>query len=197
MEAAAACCETLAPVVGFDWSVPAGNLEWDCRRTLEHIVEVPLFYARHLASGARERIPHGIGPDPAVPVADLLASVVPMAAVLARVIEATPAGTRAFHPAAMADASGFAGMGCDEILVHTGDIAAGFHTPFSPPRDLCRKVLGRLFPWAPGEGDAWRVLLWANGRAEIPGYPRLGPDWVWHCAPLDEWDGTVPTFSGR
>jgi len=51
-----------------------------------------------------------------------------------------------------------------------------------------------LFPWALDDGPAWTLLLWSNGRVEVPGLVgRLDPDWVWHWAPLDEWDGVVPT----
>jgi hypothetical protein len=41
-----------------------------------------------------------------------------------------------------------------------------------------------------GAGDV--PDLWANGRRDLPDKERLGPDWAWHCAPLDEWDGKVP-----
>ena len=52
------------------------------------------------------------------------------------------------------------------------------------------RVLARIFPWAPSEGDAWATLQWAAGRAPLPNRERLGTDWLWHCAPLAEWDGT-------
>jgi hypothetical protein len=93
----------------------------------------------------------------------------------------------------MADASGFVAMGCDETLVHTNDLARGFDLPFEPPRELCRRVLRRLFPWAPEEADPWQALLWANGRIALPGHGRLSSDWAWHCASLEEWDGTIAT----
>ena len=31
------CVATLEVLSGRDWSVPAGNLDWSCRQTLEHI----------------------------------------------------------------------------------------------------------------------------------------------------------------
>ena len=49
----------------------------------------------------------------------------------------------------MADASGFAALACDEMLVHTADIAAVLGVGFDPPRGVCARVLARLFPWAP------------------------------------------------
>ena len=93
----------------------------------------------------------------------------------------------------MADACGFLAMGCDETLVHCWDAIRGLGGEFAAPADLAARVLGRLFPWAPTDTPPWQTLLWANGRVDLFGrFPRLGPDWVWHCAPLDEWDGTVP-----
>jgi hypothetical protein len=66
-------------------------------------------------------------------------------------------------------------------LVHTDDIAGGFGVPFIAPESLCHRVVSRLFPWAPGEVDAWLALQWANGRVFLPGYGRLGANWTWHC----------------
>jgi hypothetical protein len=113
------------------------------------------------------------------------------AAVLADVVRAAPPAARAFHPAGVADPSGFAAMGCDEILVHTGDIATGLGIGFEPPAGLCARVLARLFPWAPGDAEPWPALQWANGRIGLPGHERQDADWYWHCAPLEEWDGTL------
>ena len=90
-----------------------------------------------------------------------------------------------------AGADGFLAMGCDEILVHGWDAVRGFGGKFAVPEDLARPVLRRLFPWAPTDAPPWPALLWANGRVDLPGQPRQGPDWLWHCAPLEEWDGTV------
>jgi hypothetical protein len=82
----------------------------------------------------------------------------------------------------------------DELLVHTADITAGLGVPFTPERRLVTLVLDRLFPWWPRDVEPWTALLWANGRTDLPGRPSLGETWVWHCAPLEEWDGTVPEW---
>lgn len=113
------------------------------------------------------------------------------ASILEHVIRAAPQGVRAFHSAGMADASGFAAMGCDEILIHTADIAAGFGISFKPPDDLCGRVLARLFPWAPADVGGWDALRWANGRLALPEMGPQDENWRWHCAPLSEWDGQI------
>jgi len=91
----------------------------------------------------------------------------------------------------VADASGFAGMGCAELLVHAGDVAEARGLAWTPPADLADAVLARLFPWAPADGDPAAVLRWVTGRAVLPGREPV-TSWRWHCAPLDEWDGAVP-----
>jgi hypothetical protein len=53
------------------------------------------------------------------------------------------------------------------------DLAEGFGLAWTPPSALCSRVLARLFPEAPGGADPWLTLLWATGRAELPGHPRL------------------------
>jgi hypothetical protein len=91
----------------------------------------------------------------------------------------------------MADLSGWIGMGCEEILLHTDDIARGLDLPYRPPDDLSARILARLFPWAPSDIDPWNSLRWATGRTALPDRERLGPDWYWHSPPLSEWDGTT------
>ena len=189
--AAALCREALTPALGDDWSVPAGDLTWDCRRTLDHVVDALAFYAAHLATRATARLPDVRDGDPARSPAELLVAVEAAAAVLAEVARAAPAEARGFHPAGMADAEGFLAMGCEEVLVHTADVAQGLGRPFRPPDDLSARVVARLFPWAPPDAAPWDAFRWATGRIALPDLPRLDPDWYWHCAPLAEWDGTI------
>ena len=191
LAAAAASRDALAPSLQADWAVRAGDLDWSCHRTLDHIADALVIYSAHLASRARERLPRVRNGNPTLSPAELLRVVEVTAAILAEVVRAAPPGTRAFHPAGLADASGFVAMGCTEILIHTADIAQGLAQPFTPPADLPFRVLRRLFPWAPSDGVAWAVLRWVSGRGTLPGRDRLAPDWYWHCAPLEEWDGTV------
>jgi hypothetical protein len=190
--AAVVCREALSGIVDLDWSVRAGELDWSCRQTLEHVPSAQIFYAAQVALAAKERLPLARGGADQLTVAELLLSVQVNAAILEHVLRATPASTRAYHPAGMADPSGFAAMGCDEILIHTADIAAGFEIDFKPPEELCGRVLARLFPWAPIDVGHWESLRWANGRIALPGAERQDENWRWHCAPLSEWDGRVP-----
>lgn len=178
---------------GADWSAIAGDLEWSCRRTLLHTIGALLWYAGNLATNSTEDV--GDLPDeaPTMPITELLRGLEFSGFILARVVEATPPGGRGYHGAGMADATGFLAMGCDETLVHTFDIAAGFGIPFVPPPDVCDRTVRRLFPWAPEHDVPWERLLWCNGRIALPDHPRLGSDWGWWCAPLDEWDGVAYT----
>lgn len=189
--AAATCQQTLRPALGRDWRVPAGDLEWDCRRTLDHVVDSLFLYSAYLASRATARISPPRNGDPAATPEQLVATVGHAADVFAEVALAAPEGTRAFHPAGMADVSGWVALACEEILLHTDDIAQGIGLAWRPPDDLSLRIVRRIFPWAPADGDPWASLRWAAGRAALPGRERLGPDWYWHCAPLSEWDGTI------
>jgi len=189
--AAAFCRASLTPVQEDDWTVPAGDLEWSCRRTLDHLIDVFLFYAGHLATRAPGRLTHLRDGDRARSPSELLIAAEAAAAVLAEVAAAAPTGARGYHPAGMADAEGFLAMGCVETLVHTYDIASGLDRAARPPDDLVAPVIARLFPWIDSVDDPWHTFLWATGRVALPDRPRLDADWYWHCAPLDEWDGTV------
>lgn len=190
--AASTAVATLTTALDRDWSTRAGSLEWTCRRTLDHVPDALCFYSVHLARRARERVPFvRDGAPDRVTVAELLGALEGAAGILAALVDTSPPGTRAFHPAGMADPEGFAAMGCDEILVHTADIAGGMAIEWAPPADLAARVVARLFPWVETGEDPWTTLLWANGRVAAAGRERLAPDWWWHCAPLPEWDGRI------
>jgi uncharacterized protein (TIGR03083 family) len=193
-QTAQACHRALRPVTDMDWDAPAGDLEWSCRTTLGHMLAALLYYAINLALRSTEPRPSGQA-DPSLPVAELLDALEGRAALLATVCAAAPPGARGAHDWGLADASGFAALACDELLVHTSDITAGLGIRFDPPRELCARVLGRLFPWAPCDRDPWEALRWANGRGPMEERPRLAPDWVAHPAPLQEWDGLDPNVS--
>jgi hypothetical protein len=189
--AAAVGCAALAPAVDADWSVPARDLEWSCHRTLQHMAEAPLFHATHLATRATERRPSFRAGDTPPPVADLLCVIPANAAILVEVARAAPAEARGWHPSGMADACGFTAISSVEMLIHTADIAEALGLSYQPPADLAWRILRRLCPWAPTDGDGWATLQWAAGRIALPNRERLGPDWSWQSAPLVEWDGTV------
>ena len=193
LEAAHLAQRTLAPAVERDWSVSAAGLEWDCRTTLDHMVSAPLFHATNLALRSTE-VQRGVRTrDPSASIADLVRVLEYSAAILARVAEAAPREARGSHPAGMADAEGFVAMSCNELLVHTHDIASALGLAYEPPLGLAEVVLRRLFPWAPPGAPVWPSLLWATGRGVLPGRGPGSSDWMAHCAPLAEWDGhTIP-----
>jgi hypothetical protein len=193
-QTASMCRRALQPFADADWDSPAGDLEWSCRTTLGHVLGALLYYAINLALRSTRPRPSGQA-DPSLPVVELLDALEGRAALLATVCAAAPPGARGAHDWGMPDASGFAALACDELLLHTSDIAAGLGTSFDPPREVCARVLARLFPWAPQDVDSWEALRWANGRGPMGERPRLAPNWVSHPAPLDEWDGLDPNAS--
>jgi hypothetical protein len=189
--------DTLATVVERDWRVPAGDLDWDCWETVEHIADDLFAYAVQLGP----RRPSVEGPVPfgweyrrtggpaltvwAVPAdgpAGLLQVLEASGALLAAMVEVTPPTVRAHHVYGAADPEGFAAMGVVEILVHMRDVAAGLDLAWEPPAGLCARVLARLFPGAPAGVDPWPALLWATGRIALPGHERL-TTWRWQGAP--------------
>lgn len=193
VRATASFCTTfLAEHAEADWTVPVPDLEMTVAGAVAHISEGCIWYAIDLAAGGKDLDPveHRVKiVDSNVELIDTLRT---YATVAAAVIEASPHTARGFHPMGAADPSGFAAMACDEMLIHTDDAARGLETRFAPPPDLADRVLRRLFPWVAPGPDPWAQLRWANGRIELDGQDRLS-GWAWHCAPLDEWDGTTPT----
>jgi len=189
---AALCRATLRPWLDRDWSVTAGDLEWSCRRTLDHIVNVPIYLGGNAAMRSTSRVAPVRNDDPDAELDVLLDAVVTSATILERICAGMAPHERGFHPAGQADAEGFRAQGCAEILQHTYDIANGLGESFRGPEDVSARIVARLFPWAPDtaeHADRWEVLLWSVGRIALPTRERLDPDWWIQAAPLDEWDG--------
>ncbi len=187
----------LLPITDRDWSVRAGTLEWDCWHTAEHIGDCLLSYAWQLAVQPTGRYVRAVATaEKDASPAEVLEFAVTGGRVLASMVRTSRAHVRAYHPAGMADPEGFAGMGCHEALLHGNDIAQGFGFSLDPPRDVCRRVLARIFPQASAElsgSDPWTALLWVGGRIDIPEQPQR-PSWRPHPAPLTN-TGPMPRLS--
>lgn len=192
LTAAETCERLLEPHLDADWDVVVPGLDFTVGTVVAHAARACLWYSVSLWSGrARAAFKVNVPPDAAHE--RLLTSLTAAARALAAGIDAAPADTRGSHLFGSPDPAGFAAMACDELLIHGDDAARGLHASFAPDPELAADVLARLYPWhAAGAGDdPWRLLLWANGRIDLPG--RTHQDgWRWHCEPLAEWDGTAP-----
>jgi uncharacterized protein (TIGR03083 family) len=190
------CVSFLRGSMDRDWNASVPGLDFSITGVVAHVAETCLWYAIDLAAAGNDlaSVEHRVKTDTSP--ADVVDTLAAYAEVIAAVIEATPSTARGFHPFGMADPSGFAAMACDEILIHTDDAARGLGQAFHPDPDLAAAVLLRLFPWVSNVTDPWEQLRWANGRTDFADQPRLS-GWAWHCAPLEEWDGTVTTKTRR
>ena len=189
-QAAAICRSSLAPALNADWSIPAGPLTWTCRETLDHISDALGFYCGQLATRATNRRPRFRNGDPGSSIPDLFEAVDSGSAMLGAIATGSPPDARAFHRMGTSDPEGFLAMACEEILVHTWDIAQGFGLSVAVPDELSSAVLHRLFPWAPTDCSGWEAQLWCSDRVELPGKGKIGP-WGWHGPPVAEWDGQM------
>ncbi|QKW06427.1 hypothetical protein HUT18_08430 [Streptomyces sp. NA04227] len=184
-----------APAAPEVWEAMAGTLEWTCWETVEHICDDLFFYAAQIGTGSQDgHVPFRwendrpgdpanlVRADRAAGTTGLLRVLEASAVMLSAVVRTTPSTARGHHAYGLSDPEGFAAMGVVETLVHLHDLAEALSLTWTAPPDLCRRVLDRLFPQAPADGDPWATLLWATGRGELAGRERL-EDW--------RWDGTV------
>ncbi|WP_043634024.1 maleylpyruvate isomerase N-terminal domain-containing protein [Nonomuraea candida] len=197
-EAVRLAVETLRRASGpAAWQARAGSLDWTCWETAEHLADDLFAYAVQLGLtvppldvnvpfAMESRTPGGprnaVRADPAAGVTGLLQVLQSSGALLAAMVRTAPPHARAHHIFGPADASACAAMGLVETLVHVHDLAGGLGLDWTPPARLCARALARLFPGAPGGADPWTTLLWATGRAELPGRRRL-TRWCWHNEP--------------
>lgn len=179
------------------WEAKAGSLEWDCWETVEHLSDDLFAYAAQLGPKTppldgevpfvwESRRPGGpanaIHANREAGPAGLLQVLEASGALLVSMVRTTPPRTRAHHVFGVSDPEGFAAMGIVETLVHTHDLTRGLGLAWNPPAGLCARVLARLFPDVPESTAPWTTLLWATGRAELPGHPRL-TTWRWDGTP--------------
>jgi len=186
LDAATACLvTTLGAAAARDWTAVSGTAEHSGWTTAEHLGDCLMSYAAQLVARPDDRYVRFVAlvEKDAVPV-ELLEFVVAGAGMLSAVVRAAATTARAYHPSGVADPEGFAGMGCVEVLVHGEDIARGLGLTLDAPRDVCERVLARMFPDADVRDlDPWTALLWATNRVELPGRAQQ-TDWRWRGAPL-------------
>ncbi|MBB5805368.1 hypothetical protein F4560_005136 [Saccharothrix ecbatanensis] len=182
-EVAELCGAFLEGAVDRDWTAVVPGMDWTVAKTIAHACDCLLWYATDITAGSVELSTWEAAVRPDSSPAELVRTLRAFASVLAAVVEATPEDALGWHPWGLADPAGFAGMGCDEMLVHTHDAARGLGLEFAMPPEFARKVLTRMFPEAPTDRDPVRTLLWANGRIPLDDLPKR-TGWRWHCAPL-------------
>ncbi|MEU6077031.1 hypothetical protein [Micromonospora sp. NPDC047074] len=180
---------SLQPAIGLDWSVRAGELEWDCWHTAEHIGDCLMSFAGQLVARPEKRfVCFMANADKDASPEQVLEFAEAGGRILAATVRASGPEVRAYHPTGQADPEGFAALGCVEMLLHGADIAQGLGLAIDPPREVCARVLARLAPETAQElstVDPWAALRWSTGRIELPGRPRLR-EWHLRSAPLGE-----------
>ena len=180
-EAVAEMLAVLTPHADEDWQVRAGSLEWSCWTTAAHVAHDLVAYAAQVAGRATAGyLPFDLVIAPDAAPREVLDVVAACGRLLSDAVTSVGPGPVAWHWG-MSDAAGFAAMGVAEVLVHTYDITQGLGIEWLPPEPLCEPVVDRLLPSSP-PGRASEVLLWATGRADLTGHPRVG-EWVWRAAP--------------
>src|SRR4051794_23069661 len=176
-----ACLATIEPLTDRDWNVPVPDQTWTAADVAEHIAIGNLWYAVDLAAGGGDT-PAKLAMKPEATPRDVVTAIRTTTSMLADLVDRAPPERRGYHPFGMADPAGFAAMGCDEVLVHTCDIASAFGVTFVADNELAGRVLARLFPEVPPDPNPWLALLWANGRLALPERP-IRRSWQWKGSP--------------
>lgn len=182
----ASVADALQPVTWRSWHEATGTGTWDAWHTAEHLGDTLVSFAAQLIAQPTARFVRFMAAaDEDASAAEVLEVAVTGSGLLSAVLRTAAPDVCAFHPSGIADAEGFAGMGCVEVLVHGEDIARGLGVQIDPPRDACARVLARMFPHVAGQVadvDPWDGLRWATHRLELPGLPSQ-TDWQWRAAP--------------
>ena len=106
LAAAEQCAQFLASTVTADRTAPIPDMDWSVAQAVAHAAEAPLWYTFGLTAGGAEPTTLEVRVKPESAPAELVATLVTAARVLAPVIAASPPDARGFHPWGQADPSG-------------------------------------------------------------------------------------------
>lgn len=118
IQAADSLVAQLRPAVDNDWSTRAGALTWSVREVIDHLVDVCGFNSIHLAARSPKRLPVDVRPHLAASNDQRLDTLAATARVLVSTDVVAEDGATGWHFTGPTDASGFAHLACNELLVH-------------------------------------------------------------------------------
>lgn len=171
------------------WGLPAAGLDWTCRETMAHILDVLGAYAMQLSGthgheGYAALMEFSLTPGrPACifwpeesggtrAVLDCLDAI---GGLLVAVIASVPADRTGWHPYGNPDRSALAAMGVVELVLHTRDILGAHHIDYRAPAQIVAPCLERIFAHAVRSDDPWHDLLAATCRTP----ETRGRAWRW------------------
>jgi hypothetical protein len=186
----AAALVALGTAVDREWEVRASGLDWSCWSTVEHVADDLFAYAGQIATtepevgtyvpftfhaDAEGEAPTTIHAERSRGNAGLLQVLDASRGMLSSLARTRSPAVRGWHPYGVSDPAGFAAMGTVEVLLHVHDVAGPLGVTWDPDPDVVRRVLERLFPQAPADGEPWPTLLRLTGRD--PSTPLAS--WQW------------------
>jgi DinB superfamily len=162
----------LGPLTLEDWNARAGNLEWTCWQTLDHMIDCVFSYALQLASRAHDRLlPFGeLHALPGAKPVDLVTALAGITELFCVLLRSVPGDVVASDGLVTLDIDDWAARAAYELVLHTSDITAGLGVQFDPPLSICAWVLDSPNLWmldrsaAAMARDAWEGLLVGSGR---------------------------------
>jgi len=185
-----AATSALLEIVDHDWDIPVSGLTWTCRGTIEHVADDLFAYAGQIAPSKPEVTTYvafdfyadregeptcAVHAEPDRGNAGLVQILDACGGMLSALARTRPPEVRGWHPYGVSDAGGFAAMGTVETMLHVYDVADPLGIAWHPHADVVRRVLDRLFPDAPTDGNPWQTLLHATGRDP----ERPNESWQW------------------
>lgn len=160
------------------------GLAWTSRQVVDHLCNTLAFYANHAVTRATSHQPRvrSLG-EHELSDRELAQTVRTWSRLLAAVVGFGPDDWLGWHPLGMADGEGFIALACNELLVHTHDVASAHDEALTGDADLSQRLVVRLFPHDAtrlGSHEPWDVLLYANGRRALGALPRQA---TWRSRP--------------
>jgi hypothetical protein len=163
---------SLTDVADRDWAVLAGDSEWSCWQTIDHVIDCVFSYGLQIGSQTRGGfLPFNeLHALPSATPADLVAGLRGVGALFLGVVRHAPLHTVASDGVALLNLSDWCARAGYELALHTHDVVRSFGHQLAVPATTAQAISDSPALWffdrkaADSSSEPWQALLLGSGR---------------------------------
>jgi hypothetical protein len=164
--------EALSEVVGHDWTLPAGSLDWSCWQTIDHTIDCVLSFSLQIGQPTDSGF-HPFAPIHAEPTAtpsDLVQGLRSVSSLFRAITRDSPPDLTASDGIVSLTIADWRARTAYEVVLHTYDLRVGLGQDFSVPDTLSTSIMASTALWmfdrslTQRASDPWHALIAGSGR---------------------------------
>ena len=164
--------DALSEVVGLDWTIPAGSLDWSCWQAIDHTIDCVLSFALQIGQPTDSGF-HPFAPIHAEPTAtpsDLVQGLRSVSSLFLAITRGSPQDLTASDGIVSLAIADWRARTAYEVALHTYDVRVGLGQDFSLPDALSTSIMASGALWMfdrsrpQRASDPWHALITGSGR---------------------------------